>query len=297
MITIPDLKTSLLDLLHEIGGTEIKLIIGGGFGIYLKVDHVQQLGMRTLLQEWPEPRSTNDLDLFLRPELIIESTKLRPLAKAIAKLGYQVVPGAEKYQFVKPGPEGTDAGNIKIDILTGPQTCFRTTRVKADARRARPNPSVGIHAHPVDEAPTLEEGLLPVTLEGELSSRKPWRAEVFLPHPFTFSMMKLFAFRDRLDDANKEFGRYHALDLYAILATTTEAEWGEAFELRNQHGDHLYVLEAGRLVSEHFSALDRLGMIRLRETPYYRRELQLNEFMSALQELFPVSAEPSSGVN
>jgi hypothetical protein len=46
MITMPDLQTSLLDLLFEIEGTDIKLIIGGGFGIYLKIDYVQQLGKR-----------------------------------------------------------------------------------------------------------------------------------------------------------------------------------------------------------------------------------------------------------
>ena len=45
--------------------------------------------------------------------------------------------------------------------------------------------------------------------------------------------------------------------------------------------------EAGQLVSEYFSSLDRLGMIRMRESPYCRPELQLDEFMSALQELFP----------
>jgi hypothetical protein len=299
MIRISDLQTSLLDLLHEIEGSDIKPIIGGGYGIYLKTDHVQRLGMRTLLREWPEPRSTNDLDLFLRPELLIESSRLRPLAKAIVKLGYHVVPGAEKYQFVKPGPGGTDAGSIKIDILTGPRNCFQGTRVKADDRRARPDPSIGIHAHPVDEAPTLEGGLLPVTLAGKLYSDEPWQAEVLLPHPYTFSMMKLFAFMDRLDDADKEFGRYHALDLYTIIATTTEEEWRYALDLRDEQGDQPYVLEAGRLVSEHFSALDRLGMIRLRESPYYRPGLQLDEFMSVLQELFPAQTErdmrPKSG--
>ncbi|GAG15023.1 unnamed protein product, partial [marine sediment metagenome] len=51
MITIPDLQTSLLDLLREVQGTDIKLIIGGGFGISLKTDLVQRLGMRTLLRE------------------------------------------------------------------------------------------------------------------------------------------------------------------------------------------------------------------------------------------------------
>jgi hypothetical protein len=182
MTTMPDLQTALLDLLHEVRGTEIRLIIGGGFGIYLKMDHVRQLGLRTLLREWPEPRSTNDLDLFLRPDLLIESAKLKPLAEALAKLSYKVVPGAEKYQFVKLGPGGIQAGSIKIDILTGPQRSFQGTKVKTDARRIRPSPSVGIHAHPVDKVPTLLEGLLQEKLEGRLSSGKSWEAEIFLPH-------------------------------------------------------------------------------------------------------------------
>ena len=291
MVTLTDLQTSLQDLLYEIKGTDIKLIIGGGFGLYLKINQVQRQGTRTLLREWPEPRSTNDLDLFLRPALLIEPSKLNPLVRAIARLGYKVVPGAEKYQFVKPGPEGSEAGSIKIDILTGPQTCFKNTKVKVDARRARPNPSVGIHAHPVDEAPSLEEGLFPFQVDGRSGSDHAWQAEVFVPHPYTFAMMKLFAFRDRIDDANKEFGRYHALDLYTIMATTIEEEWRLALVLKRQYRDQPYVLEAGRLVSEHFSSLDRLGMVRLRESPYYRREFQFDEFISALRELFPAPAE------
>ena len=135
MIRIADLQTALLDLLQKVDDPEIRLIAGGGFGIHLKTNHVRNSGMRTLLAEWPEPRSTNDLDLFLRPELLIESSKLKPLVNAIAELGYQVVPGAEKYQFAKPGPSGTDAGGIKIDILTGPQSRFQGTRVKADGPR------------------------------------------------------------------------------------------------------------------------------------------------------------------
>jgi hypothetical protein len=244
-------------------------------------------GEKTLLREWPEPRSTNDLDLFLRPELLIEAPKLKPLSEAIRKLGYQVVRGAEKYQFVKLGPEGVQTGGVKIDILTGPQSRFQGTGVKTDDRRARPNPSVGIHAHPMNEAPTLEEGLLAEMLKGTLSSGESWHGEVHLPNPYTFLMMKLFAFRDRLQDENKEYGRYHALDLYTILASTTETEWNQALAFRDQYGDEPYVIEAGDLVSEYFSALGRLGMIRLRESPYYRKELELDEFMSSLQELFP----------
>ncbi|HNR13253.1 MAG TPA: hypothetical protein PLG17_08115 [Thermodesulfobacteriota bacterium] len=291
MITIPDLQTSLLDLLYEIEGSDIKLIIGGGFGIYLKMEHVKRLGIRTLLEEWPEARSTNDIDLFLRAEVLIESARLKPLAEAIDRLGYRVVPGAEKYQFVKPGPRGDIAGSIKIDILTGPQTRFRATRAKVDARRVRPSPSVGIHAHPVDEAPTLEDGLLPVFLRGKLTSGNLFNAEVFIPHPYTYLMMKLFAFRDRLNDSTSEFGRYHALDLYSILATTSEEEWRHSLVLRDQYRSQPYVSEAGDLVFEYFSTPNRLGMVRLRESAYYRPELQLDEFVSALQELFPLAAD------
>jgi hypothetical protein len=290
MITITNLQTALLDLLQKIQNSEIKLIIGSGFGIYLKTNRIKRLDMRTLLDQWPEPRSTNDLDLFLRPELLIESSKLRPLVSAITTLDYDVVPGAENYQFVKAGPRGTDAGSVKIDILTGPQSCFQGTRVKTDTRRARPKPSVGMHAHPVDEALALEEGLLSISLEGTLSSGETWESEIFIPHPYTFSMMKLFAFKDRLDDPDKEFGRYHALDLYTILATTTEEEWRYALQLRDQYKNDPFAIEAASLVLEYFSAPERLGMIRLRESPYYRPKLQNEKFISVLQELFPVRA-------
>lgn len=138
-----------------------------------------------------------------------------------------------------------------------------------------------------NEAPTPDKGLLPITLDGNLSSGDHWEAEVFLPHPFTFLVMKLFAFRDRLEDANKEFGRYHALDLYTILATMTEDEWQYGLKLRDQNKNEPFNTGAGHLVSEYFSAHDRLGIIRLKESPYYRSELELEKFISALQELFP----------
>jgi hypothetical protein len=41
MITMPELQTALLDLLYEVQGTAVKLIIGGGYGIYLKNSYVR----------------------------------------------------------------------------------------------------------------------------------------------------------------------------------------------------------------------------------------------------------------
>ena len=284
---LPDLQTALLDLLHEVKGTDVNLIIGGGYGIYLRTEHVRRLGVRTLFEEWPEARSTNDLDLYLRPELLIDSEKLKPLSEAIARLGYHPVSGAENYQFWKPGPKGTGAGSIKIDILTGPESCFHGTKVKVDECRAKPSPAIGLHAHPTNEALTLEKGLLQIMFNGTLSSGEPWESEVCLPHPYTFLMMKIFAFKDRFEDENKEFGRYHALDMYTILATTTEMEWKQSLEFRDLHSGERYVIEAGRLIKEYFSAYKQWGIIRLMESRYYRPELQIDVFMSTLQELFP----------
>jgi hypothetical protein len=198
-----------------------------------------------------------------------------------------VIKTAEKYQFVKPGPTGSTVGSIKIDILTGPEKAFDGSNVQVDDRRARPKPSVGIHAHPVNESPTLEEGLLSIPIEGTISSGETWRGEVFLPHPYTFLMMKLFAFRDRLHDPNKDFGCYHALDLYSILANTTETEWEQAEDFRDRFKEEVTVSEACNIVSEHFSTAETLGIIRLKESRYFRPELQLSDFISSLQQLFP----------
>lgn len=284
---LTNLRTALLDLLNKVRETEVKLIIGGGYGIYLRTEHIRESGKHTLLDKWPEARSTNDLDLFIRPELLIKSDKLKPLSDAIKKLRYNPVPGSEHYQFKKPGPDGSEAGSIKIDILTGPANRFEKTRVKVDERRARPRPSIGLHAHPAKEALTLDKGLLEVKFKGNLSSGELWEGEVYVPHVFTFLMMKLFAFKDRFKDQDKEFGRYHALDMYTILATTTESEWGQALEFRNQYSKEEMTIEAGKLIHQYFSARNQMGIIRLMESGYYRDDFQLDGFMSSLQEIFP----------
>ena len=289
MNSLPDLQTALLDLLYETQSSDLKLIIGGGYGLYLKREHVEKSGVRTLLKQWPEARSTNDLDLFLRPELLIDEQRLKPLSDALRRLGYLPIKGAENYQFGKPGPAGGQEGSLKIDLLTGPQSSFDGTKTLVDDRRVRPRPSIGVHAHPVNEALTLEDGLLSVAVDGSTSAAVHHSATVDLPHPITFAMMKLFAFRDRFDDQDKDFGQYHALDLYSALALANEREWEEAIALRERHRSAPAVEEAGRIVAQHFLSPTSTGMLRLRESPYSRPDMQLDDFISALGRLFPKS--------
>ena len=293
MNVMPDLQTALLDLLNEASVNDLKLIIGGGYGIFLKRDHVARAGVQTLITELPESRSTNDIDFFLRPELLINSQQLEPLAAALKRLGYQVVKGAEKYQFAKSGPSGGRDGALKIDLLTGPRNRFVGTGVKADSRRARPNPSIDLHAHPVDEALTLEENLLPIELNGKTSEGVESSGVVYLPHPLSFAMMKLFAFRDRVDDEDKGFGSYHALDLYTVIASMSESEWEQALALCVRHSSDPIFKEAVMIVNQYFDTISSIGVIRIKESPYFRKELNLSAFMKALRDLFQM--DPADG--
>ncbi len=281
------LEKALLELLHELRNTNINLIIGGGYGILLRVEDRKKSGTRTLYSSWPHERSTGDIDLFLRPELLINSDQLQPLRSAFDKLGYEPVEWAKYYQFAKVIPELSQEAKLKFDLLTGPQNIFDGTTVKADERRAKPRqPKIGIHARPTNEAITLEKNLQQVIITGNSSNGKAISGTVFLPNTFTFLMMKLYAFRDRYEEERKEFGIYHALDIYSILATTTEAEWIIAKKLRDLSKENQYYKETVFIVKNLFSSKSSIGILRLKDSKYYQNDFELDKFITNLKELF-----------
>ena len=281
---LASLEKSLLELLSMLDSTTFPIILGGGYGLYLRRTILEREGTRTLLEHWPEARSTNDLDLFLRPELLCDSTRLSSLKSALDELGYTPVAGAEHYQFRKDDPDGFIERGIKIDLLTGPRSRFEGTGLKVDERRVRPNPSVKVHAHPTDEAITLETNLQEVELEVGEDSRKS--KSVFLPHPFTYSLMKLFAFRDQADNTAKGNGSHHALDLYSIFAMMTESEWTQAKELAKANADSEIGREAHGIVFKMFDSLTSQGLLVMRANPYCSEQLQLPKFIELIRELF-----------
>ena len=89
------LFSSLLELLSELDRQGVPLTVGGGFGLYLKRAHLARTGERTLFVELPEVRSTNDIDMFLRAEVLADLSRAREVASAIERLGYTPVEGAE----------------------------------------------------------------------------------------------------------------------------------------------------------------------------------------------------------
>src|SRR5262249_35138172 len=133
------------------------VLLGGGYGLYLKQLHQSEAGERTLIpaEFWPAPRATQDLDLMLSAELVADVRSMSSVRDALDRLQYRVLPGSEHLQFIK---ELSENRNIKIDLLTAQLTVLQgIPQIQANTRRARPSgpDRPRLHAHPTDGALAL----------------------------------------------------------------------------------------------------------------------------------------------
>ena len=174
---------------------------------------------------------------------------------------------------------------IKVDLLVGPLGTFRE-RLHVKGVRARPIGPIKLHAHTLEEAVHIDESPVTLTVSGPRSDGQPTETQIHLPQPFTYLMMKLFAFRDRKDDADKDLGRHHALDLYAIVAMHTESEYQESLRLGNLYGKDGHVETAREILRSDFAEPTSIGVIRLREHPLFRQAFPVSDFLAVLGEVF-----------
>lgn len=283
------LRASLLDLLHELREADIPLIIGGGYGIYLKQRFVAERQPRTLIETLPAVRSTRDLDLFLRTELLADSPRARLLADALERLGYEVVPGRERYQYRKTVEASGQSHEVKIDLLTRDPPDPLRSRLEVERIHVKPKPKAGIHAYRTEEAVAIEDEPTELHVEGALSTGEPFSGSILLPQPFAYALLKLFAFRDQMDDEDERRGRgrHHAMDLFAILAMMTEEEYERARRFSEKYANESTVIEGGRIVQKCFANPEGLGILRMRESSDFSSELDLETFTEVLQEIFP----------
>ena len=86
------LRTNLLDLLHALEDDAQKILLGGGYGLYLKQLHLAEAGVRTLIDAelWPSPRATEDLDLMLSAEFVGDLQSMTSFRAVLDKLDYKV---------------------------------------------------------------------------------------------------------------------------------------------------------------------------------------------------------------
>ncbi len=285
MAWMDPLTANLLDLLYELREHPVPLTIGGGFGLYLKHMRLDETRERTLFSQLPMPRATNDLDLFVRADVLCDLERMKTIAATLDRLDYEVVPEAKYMQWKKHVHLHGQDREIKVDLLVGPLGQFRE-RLHVKGVRARPIGPINLHAHTVEEAVHIDESPITLTISGNRSNGEAAEAQVRLPQPFTYLMMKLFAFRDRKEDEDNNLGRHHALDLYAIIAMQVETEYQESLYLGNQYASNDRVKTAREIIRSDFSAPTSIGAIRLREHPLFRPDFPVADFLAVLGEIF-----------
>lgn len=258
-MTIDPLKEELKKLARALKSQGIRLIVGGGYGLLLRAEQVRLSGVRTRFDEIPRVRSTNDIDIFLSAEIITDAEKTVLIRSTLDALGYKPIEGAKYYQFVLPIEYAGLPRGVKIDLLAAPVAGGEGV-VKQNSRRIRPHGSKALHAHTTPEALTVEDHAQQIDIGYEEEE-----LVVYVPHPFSYLLLKLFALRDRLADEGKGYGAYHAFDIYRTVAMMTPDEWDEAMAMRERYGTTEPVTEASVLVRELFGGLEFPGMIRLRE--------------------------------
>ena len=179
------LTTSLLDILYELREHNTPLIIGGGFGLFLKRQHLIRHGERTLLDSIPDVRSTNDIDLFLQAEVVASLERARAITAALKRLGYVPLEEAKFFQWKRSVLIAGVAQEVKLDFLVGPIGEFKD-RLHIKLPRVRPKGDIEWHAYSTEEAIGIEKDLRSIDLEGRLSGGGTFKATAFAPQAFTY---------------------------------------------------------------------------------------------------------------
>jgi len=243
----------------------VRITIAGGYGLLLRETVARRRGTRPRRGIPAATRSTDDLDVLLTVEIITDPAKMRSIREALDELGFMPHPRAQNYQFVERARYERGERGVKIDLLAPgvpPELeHLVTTDSGRDVRRIRPKGFNGLHAHVTPEALTAAEHLLEVELGPDGSP------VVYVPHPYSHLMLKLYALRDRMWEAGEaNFGRHHAFDIYRILALMTDDDWTAAGSLREKFGADPVVRRANAYAAALFANEGAAGATRLAGT-------------------------------
>lgn len=180
------------------------------------------------------------------------------IRSALDQLGYQ--PTVRFMQFAMPRSLEGMSATVKIDLLAGPVAESDAELVHIKEMRLRPVNGQGLHAYLTPEAFSLAKGRQEFDIgEGDES------IIVYVLHPFTYLILKLFALRDRLARTTDSKQRYHALDLFAVWASLTEDEWDQARAWSREYSGEMRMQEAQSICRELFGDGTARGVIALRE--------------------------------
>ncbi len=286
------MRDQLIRLARKLEKENIKLIIGGGYGLILKHEYLRKKKLRTRFSDLPEDRSTNDIDAFLNTEIITNVEKTEKIRDTLKDLGYKTV--AKYFQFEVSVSEESPEMKVRIDLLAPPVKDERKKYVKINKPRIRPKEATEIHAYLTEEAITIEEDLILFDFGNENEA-----TEVFLPHPYSYLILKLFALRDRTElfdlkglEKDEDKTKSHAFDIYRIIGMMTEKEWEQSIQLQNKYAEYSEIQKVEHIVNDLFSSMDAIGILRVRQhakdADIEISEENLSSMVKDLTELFSI---------
>ena len=242
----------------------------------------QESGVATIIprEAWCVPRATLDLDIFLETVIVASVDQFQAIRRSLDALGYTVIAGVEYLHFEK---HYSETERVEINFLTGPITdSSLAAKIKVSRPRARPKGAdVKLHAYLTDEAMGVSETLQPIKKAGSSIA-----SNLYIPSAATFLLMKIHAFRDRLEKGDIEKSGHHAMDVYRTISMLTEKTYGETLAFLQANRDSEVAKSATAIVRSNFNALDQPGMTKLRDHSLYRTEFDLEKMRSVLAEVF-----------
>lgn len=280
----------LIELQKSLDQEDVEFVIGGGLSLYIRqVYHYQ-----THSDRYPfiiQSRSTEDIDVFLNSDVIVDSKKINKLKAVLLKLGYAPSKKAQCFQFHRNLDFLGKSQTIKIDLLAAPPKDEDQDKVKINSPRIRPKECTQIHAFLTKEAICVDYGKIPVKIS---ENNKSEIIQIFIPSAFNYLIFKLFAFNDRKDrsDLQSDFGRHHAFDIFATVCRMDENDWDNA----KNHYRTFYNLEiiknACDIRKKYFSDKFQVGSLRIRESENYKIQKKIfdqyyNDFLNDMKDLFP----------
>lgn len=151
------LSRALEELEPVLTGCGVKLIVGGGFGIFLlQTELLQDEGIRTIIERevWCAPRTTADIDIILETHIVANLGQFQVMRQGLDRLQYEVVDSAKYMHFEK---HFSDTERVEINFLTGPiQDLSLQEKIHFNRPRVRPRGDVQLHAYLTEQAIGLD---------------------------------------------------------------------------------------------------------------------------------------------
>lgn len=284
------LISAIIELANHLQKHDIPLIIGGGLSLYLRSFLLHKIRSPRYPKRVVQ-RSTKDIDIFLTSDLIVDTEKIEILRDSLTALDYK--PKTKYFQFTKKIAFGDTTREITIDILSAPPNDKDALKTKIRIPRIKPADVNNFHAYLVNEAQGINFGPIPVENISALSGETKI-SNIFIPSGFNYVILKLHAFRDRVEDESVDFGRHHAYDIFAIITDMDKNDWETASVHFQSEIESDYIKSSINIINEFFISPTSLGIIRIQENELFKKyssefSTYLPDFISDLKLLFGIS--------